>query len=266
MTELASPEAIEGRILLIRDKQVMLDSDLAELYGVRTKHLNEQVKRNPDRFPEDFVFHLTEHEAMSLSRLPGTNGRYRGRCHRPYAFTEPGAGMLASVLRGPTATRVAIEILRAFRRLRQDDEPPTPSPEARAVRGLFAAIRDAVLLLREDLEYITKEPFTYFIQAGADGPIKIGSTKNLPVRLRSLCTMSPVPLKLLGIMEGDAEDRCHFRLGAFRLHGEWFAPSPVVLEFIRENAVTPPNPSHTPEARKRLKSCQLPPAYRLIPT
>lgn len=224
--------AIERRILILREQRVMLDSDLAALYGVRTRHLNEQVKRNRERFPEDFVFQLTEEEREGLE-LP--LGRRRG--HRQYAFTEQGAGMLASVLRGSLASRVSIEVLRTFARLRQDENPPPSSPSIRKARSLFAAIRDAVAALPQELQYVTSEPQTYFLQAGDGGPIKIGSTRNLAVRLRTLCTMSPVPLRLLGVIKGeDAEDRCHFRLGAFRLHGEWFAPSPVVLDFIRQNA------------------------------
>ncbi len=239
MTQVTAPESIERMILLIRGQHVLLDADLATLYGVKTKHLNQQVKRNPERFPEDFMFQLTENEVGGLGRVAGANGQFRGRRHRPFAFTEPGAGMLASVLRSPSSTKVAVEILRAFGRLRQDEEPPPPSPYERPVRSLFAAIRDAILFQRGDERYTTSEPYTYFIQAGADGPIKIGSTKNLLIRLRPLCGMSPVPLKLLGVMKGNAEGRCHFRLGAFRIHGEWFAPSPVVLDFIRENALVP---------------------------
>jgi hypothetical protein len=233
-------ENIEERILLIRDQKVMLDADLAALYRASTKHLNEQVKRNSERFPEDFMFQLTKEESEGLNNRPGVNGHDRRRRYRPYAFTEQGAGMLASVLRSPVATKVSVEILRAFGRLRQDEEPPPPSPYERPVRSLFAAIRDAVLFLPGDERYTTSEPFTYFLQAGTEGPIKIGSTRNLLVRLRTLYAMSPLPLKLLGVMKGEvAEERCHIRLGAFRLHGEWFAPSPVILDFISENATSP---------------------------
>ena len=217
----------------------MLDADLALLYGVKTKHLNEQVKRNPDRFPEDFMFQLTEEEARRLDRRPGPNGQFRGRRHKPFAFTEPGAGMLASILRGPVASRIAVEILRAFKRLRGDEEPSGWREEyGHLLGGLFAAIRDAVLLLPGDAAFTTNEPYTYFLQAGDNGPIKIGWTKNLLVRLRSLSMMSPIPLKLLGVIKGNIEERCHVRLGAFRVHGEWFAPSPVVLDFIRVNATS----------------------------
>ena len=239
MTQLTPPDSIDRMILLIRGQYVMHDADLATIYAVKTRHLNQQVKRNPERFPEDFVFQLTEEESKKLDHVPAANEQHGGRRYRPYAFTEQGAGMLASVLRGPTASRVVIEILRGFKRLRQDEESPPSSPDARKIRGLFAAIRDALLLLPGDDRYTSSEPYTYFLQAGAQGPIKIGSTRNLPVRIRTLCAMSPVTLKLLGVMKGDAEDRCHLQLGAFRLHGEWFASSSVVFDFIRENARTP---------------------------
>lgn len=239
MTEILWIEAIEDRILTIRGQQVLLDSDLAELYGVPTRHLNLQVKRNRRRFPRDFMFRLTDEEWKDARRGRGTVGQRGGRRYRPYAFTEPGAGMLASVLRNPSAVAVTIDVLRTFACLRRAGEEPEIPPEIRKARSLFGAIRDAVLMLPEDKPYITEEPYTYFLQAGPGGPIKIGSTRNLPVRLRSLSMMSPVPLKLLGIARGDIENLCHARLAVFRVHGEWFAPSPEVLDFIRENAITP---------------------------
>ena len=240
MIALPAPETIEGRILVLRDYPVMLDSDLAALFGVPTRHLNQQVKRNRRRFPPDFMFRLTEEEWTRVSRRPGVVSQQGGRRYRPYAFTEQGAGMLASVLRGPTASRVTVEILRGFKRLRPDDALPDFSDDAaRAVGALFAAIRDAVLLQREDVEFSTDDLYTYFIQAGGDGPIKIGWTRNLLVRLRTLSAMWPVPLRLLGVIKGNVEAHCHARLAAFRLGGEWFVPLPIVLDFIRENAITP---------------------------
>jgi hypothetical protein len=109
----------------------------------------------------------------------------------------------------------------------------------RKAHGLFAAIRDAVLLQADDVEFTTGDPYTYFVQVGDDGPIKIGWTRNLSVRLRSFATMLPLPLRLLGVIPGDVEDWCHTRFAAFRVGGEWFAPMPALLEFIRERAKTP---------------------------
>src|SRR5712691_9077804 len=116
---------LERTILRLRGQNVMLDADLAALYGVPTKVLNQSVRRNRKRFPADFMFQLTTEEAVRLRSqivtLKGTRKRSRGR-HRkylPYAFTEHGAAMLATVLRSHRAVRVSIEIVRAFIRLRQ---------------------------------------------------------------------------------------------------------------------------------------------------
>jgi hypothetical protein len=119
-TELVSPESIEGLILLIRHQKVMLDSDLAELYGVTTKRLNEQVKRNRARFPEDFMFQLTVSETEILrSQIATSKKGGGGRRYRPYTFTEQGVAMLSSVLNSERAIQVNVEIMRAFVRLRR---------------------------------------------------------------------------------------------------------------------------------------------------
>ena len=114
------PQRIEGVILLLRGQRVMLDSDLASLYGVSTKALNQAVRRNIERFPQDFMFQLTQEEVRFLRSQIVTLDAGRGR-HRkflPYAFTEQGVAMLSGVLRSPRAVRVNIEIMRAFVRLR----------------------------------------------------------------------------------------------------------------------------------------------------
>src|SRR3989454_9167063 len=114
-------ERIEKAILLIRDRRVMLDADLAVLYGVPTKRLAEQVRRNSRRFPADFMFRLTAVEACILrSRIATSSfGRgWGGRRYAPYAFTQQGVAMLSSVLRSPRAVHVHIAIMRAFVRLR----------------------------------------------------------------------------------------------------------------------------------------------------
>ncbi|MFH1263648.1 MAG: ORF6N domain-containing protein [Pseudomonadota bacterium] len=115
------PERIENRIRMIRGQKVLLDSDLAELYGVKTKVLVQAVKRNIERFPDDFMFLLTVEEARSLrSQIVTLDvGRGRHRKYVPFAFTEQGVAMLSSVLRSPTAAQVNIEIMRTFVRLRQ---------------------------------------------------------------------------------------------------------------------------------------------------
>jgi hypothetical protein len=130
---------VERHIYLIRSEKVMLDADLAWLYGVETKVLNKAVKRNKDRFPTDFIFQLTQAEAKALrlqigtskdpipSGIPGLtfqigtskSGR-GGRRYLPYAFTEQGVAMLSSVLRSPRAVQVNIAIMRTFVRFARD--------------------------------------------------------------------------------------------------------------------------------------------------
>jgi ORF6N domain len=111
---------IERRIYLIRDHKVMIDVDLAELYGVATKALNQQVQRNRKRFPEEFMFQLSREEAEALrSQFVTSKVGRGGRRSLPYAFTEPGVAMLSSVLNSERAIEVNITIMRAFIRLRQ---------------------------------------------------------------------------------------------------------------------------------------------------
>ena len=104
---------VESLIRVIRGQQVMLDRDLAELYGVETKYLNKQVKRNIERFPEDFMFQLTKDESLRF-QFGTSNGGRGGTRYMPYAFTENGVAMLSSVLRSKTAVEVNIRIMRAF--------------------------------------------------------------------------------------------------------------------------------------------------------
>ncbi len=112
-------ERIECAILLIREQKVMLDNALAALYGVETKMLIRAVKRNWDRFPQDFMFQLSPEEFETLRHQFGTSSSWGGRRYAPYAFTEQGVAMLSSVLRSPRAVAVNIEIMRAFVRLRR---------------------------------------------------------------------------------------------------------------------------------------------------
>jgi len=115
-------ERIENSILLIRNERVILDADLAFLYGVTTKVLVQAVKRNLDRFPPDFMFRLSREEFASLRSQFVTSKPKSGRGGRrypPYAFTEEGVAMLSSVLNSPRAIKVNVEIMRAFVRLRK---------------------------------------------------------------------------------------------------------------------------------------------------
>jgi len=119
-TAIVPADRIESRILLIRGEKVILDSDLAELYGVTTKRLNEQVKRNKERFPSDFMFQVSAAETEHLRSQSATSKSARGgRRYRPYAFTEHGAIMAASVLNTPRAVEVSVHVVRAFINLRE---------------------------------------------------------------------------------------------------------------------------------------------------
>ena len=111
-------EVVMSRIYYIRDQKVMLDGDLAELYGVETKRLNEQVRRNAARFPEDFMFQLTEEEFGILKSQIATSS-WGGRRKLPSAFSEHGVLMLSSVLNSEQAVQVNIQIMRVFTRIRQ---------------------------------------------------------------------------------------------------------------------------------------------------
>src|SRR5713101_230406 len=116
------PEIIERRIYLIRGHKVMLDRDLAELYGVATARLNEQVKRNQKRFPEDFMLQLTQQEADAIRLSRSQNAilkRGQNIKYLPYAFTEHGVAMLSAVLRSDRAIQMSILIVKAFVRLRE---------------------------------------------------------------------------------------------------------------------------------------------------
>ena len=117
-TELIPIEAISQRIFIIRGVKVMLDADLAELYGVMTKSLNLAVKRNIKRFPDDFVFRLTEQEAKNL-RFQFETSSWGGQRYMPYAFTEHGVAMLSAVLKSERAVEVSVFIVRAFIKLRE---------------------------------------------------------------------------------------------------------------------------------------------------
>lgn len=119
-SDVISIQHIESLIHHIRDNKVILDSDLAELYQVTTKRLNEQIKRNKDRFPEDFLFQLTQQENETLrSQIATSNNQRGGRRYNPYAFTEHGVIMAANVLNSKQAIDSSIFVVRAFINLRE---------------------------------------------------------------------------------------------------------------------------------------------------
>jgi hypothetical protein len=132
-------EIIFNKIYFIKNQKVMLDSDLAELYDVSTKRLNEQVKRNLDRFPKDFMFPLSENEWESLRSQIATSKTGRGgRTYLPNVFTEHGVLMLSSILNSQQAIQVNIQIMRIFTRMRQMFSDNT------AVQLNIAEIKEAI--------------------------------------------------------------------------------------------------------------------------
>jgi len=110
---------LEPRIVTIRGLKVILDADLAKIYGVPTKRLNEQIKRNPARFPEDFIFQLTDEENNNLRSQFATSSLHGGRRYLPYAFTEHGAIMAANVLNSSKAIEMSVFVVRAFIKMRE---------------------------------------------------------------------------------------------------------------------------------------------------
>lgn len=111
-------ELISNKIYFIREKKVMIDSDLAKLYGVETKQLKRQVRRNIERFPDDFMFELTAIESEILRSQNGTSS-WGGNRYLPMAFTEQGVAMLSSVLNSETAIKVNIQIIRVFSKMKE---------------------------------------------------------------------------------------------------------------------------------------------------
>lgn len=154
--DLIPMERVERRILLIRGHRVILDADLADLYGVSTKRLNEQVRRNADRFPPDFRFRLNRTAVGKLdwSQIATGSQKHRDPRYRPFAFTEHGAIMAANVLNSPRAVSASVVVVRAFVRLRrwlsthrelaqkQAELEERIGRHDGAIQGIMKAIRD----------------------------------------------------------------------------------------------------------------------------
>ena len=170
-------QSLISRIRTVRGQKVLLDADLAALYGVATKVLVQAVRRNLRRFPADFMFHLTEQELRALRSqivtLDDAHGRARGRGRHakylPYAFTEQGVAMLSSVLRSERAVQVNVEIMRAFVRL----------------RGLIADHRELARRL-DDLESRYDRQFKVVFDA-----------------IRELMAPPPAPKRRIGFVQGE---------------------------------------------------------------
>ncbi len=164
--DLIPTERIADKIYILRGKKVILDRDLAVLYGVPTKVLNQAIRRNPERFPDDFMLKLTliEHESLRSQIVTSNVGR-GGQRRLSHAFTEQGVAMLSSVLRSPRAVMVNIQIIRTFTRLREllaDNEHLRLKLEAMEARydKNFKVVFDAIrLLLKEGDEPKTEIGF-----------------------------------------------------------------------------------------------------------
>jgi ORF6N domain len=151
---IVSSDRVESLILFIRDRRVILDSDLARLYGVSTARLNEQIKRNPDRFPSDFMFSLSREEFTALISQNATSKGRGGRRKLPNVFTEHGAVMAANVLNSPQAVQMSVFVVRAFVRLREmmltnRDVVAKLAELERRVTGHDEAIRSLVQTIRQ---------------------------------------------------------------------------------------------------------------------
>lgn len=163
--ELPSAEGVERRIVVLRGEKVLLDADLAALYGVSTGRFNEQVKRNRARFPADFVFQLTDHELRVLrSQFAISNERTGrgGRRYLPLAFTEHGAIMAATILNTPRAVEVSVYVVRAFVRLR--DVLATHKDLAKKLEQLEKKT-EALAIDHDQLAASTRVQFREVIQA-----------------------------------------------------------------------------------------------------
>jgi hypothetical protein len=161
-SRIATVEEIERSIHVIRGQRVILDSDLAVLYGVPTHRLNEQVSRNKDRFPNDFAYQLNQQEFTSLISQIAISKRGRGgRRKLPWVFTEEGVAMLSSVLKSPTAVRVNIEIMRAFVRLRR--LMATPGDLVEQIRKLAETVQlhdNDIKVISRVLQQMIEKPVT----------------------------------------------------------------------------------------------------------
>lgn len=154
---------IKDKIHILRNTEVMLDSDLAVLYGVKTKRINEAVMRNPEKFPEDFMFSLTDDE-LDILRSQFATTKYSMTRSNPKAFTEQGVYMLATILKSQTATEVTISIMRTFTKLRHyalehTDLSAQISKIRREVtqnkewtKNRMSAVADAIIMLEESFD------------------------------------------------------------------------------------------------------------------
>lgn len=157
---------IENKIYEIRGQKVMLDFDLAEMYQVETKNLNKAVKRNIERFPEDFMFQLTSEEMANLRFQIGTSS-WGGTRYLPFAFTEQGVAMLSGILRSPQAVEVNTNIMRAFVHMRQYLLSHVSRQELDELKQRIEYLEEDISSDRENNENQFEELFTAFTKVSA---------------------------------------------------------------------------------------------------
>lgn len=165
---------IENKIHEIRGQKVMLDFDLAEMYEVETKNLNKAVKRNLERFPDDFMFQLTKEE-MSVLRFQFGTSSWGGTRYLPFAFTEQGVAMLSGILRSPRAIEVNINIMRAFVHMRQYLLTHTPKLELKELKQRIEYLEEDISSDRDSYEKQFDELFSAFAKLSVAVQIKTTS-------------------------------------------------------------------------------------------
>jgi len=179
---------IGSRIFVMRGQRVMLDSDLAELYGTQTRVLVQAVKRNLERFPQDFMFQLENHEFAALrSQIVTSNNGHGGRRTAPYAFTEQGVAMLSSVLNSPRAITVNIEIMRTFVQVRE-----------------MAATHDDLAKRLDELE---EQSAALALQQDTFAQNTRSQLKQVFEAIRQLMTPPDPPKRPIGFVAPDSKDR-----------------------------------------------------------
>ena len=155
MSEIIRFEEVEKRIITIREEQVLIDRDVAELYGVETKRINEAVVNNPDKFPTGYIITFESDEWMSLrSKISTleTNGKGRYSKYKPHAFTEKGLYMLATILKSPAATQTTIAIVETFTKIRELSRTISQLPDIREEAEQKALMQKSGEILAEVLE------------------------------------------------------------------------------------------------------------------
>ena len=200
-TQTSNVEIIKKRIYVIRGQRVMLDRDLAELYGVETKRLNEAVKRNAERFPDDFMFRLNEDDLSCLRSQIATlkdgsnfvlpqNGRGQHSKYTPYVFTEHGAIMLASVLHSPLAVQMSVMVTRAFIAIREALNEMLP------MKLKFEQLSHKVDILNSRVNDILHEQF----ETNTEIALQIEALNDALDQLRA---QPDTPRKRIGFRQGD---------------------------------------------------------------